>query len=132
MAALQVGLRQWGLDAGTVDGVLGPKTAHALETFQRRAGITIDGVPGPGTRRAFGLYGRYELGDRAISLGADGRDVAELQFLLAWHGFPSGEIDGSFGARTRVTLRRFQLATASSSERTPAPLARCAKGWKRR
>ena len=39
---------------------------------------------------------------------AFGWDVAELQFLLAWHGFPSGPFDGHFGGRTAGAVRRFQ------------------------
>jgi len=34
--------------------------------------------------------------------------VAALQLTLAWHGFPSGSIDGGFGSRTDAALRRFQ------------------------
>jgi murein DD-endopeptidase MepM/ murein hydrolase activator NlpD len=34
--------------------------------------------------------------------------VAELQFLLAWHGFPSGSMDGGFGSHTKAALIRFQ------------------------
>ena len=30
------------------------------------------------------------------------------QFMLAWHGFPSGTLDGHFGARTAAAVRRFQ------------------------
>jgi murein DD-endopeptidase MepM/ murein hydrolase activator NlpD len=37
-----------------------------------------------------------------------GWDVAALQFLLAWHGFPSGPFDGELGDRTEASLRRFQ------------------------
>ncbi len=37
-----------------------------------------------------------------------GWDVAQVQFLLAWHGFPSGSMDGAFGARGVRALRRFQ------------------------
>ena len=44
VAALQVGLRTHGLYAGTVDGVLGPRTERALMRFQRRAGLSPDGV----------------------------------------------------------------------------------------
>src|SRR5919198_1548258 len=43
-----------------------------------------------------------------LALHAFGWDVAELQFLLAWHGFPSGPFDGHFGGRTAGALRRFQ------------------------
>jgi murein DD-endopeptidase MepM/ murein hydrolase activator NlpD len=41
-------------------------------------------------------------------LGSAGFDVAELQFLLAWHGFPSATIDGGFGSHTEAALIRFQ------------------------
>lgn len=34
--------------------------------------------------------------------------MAALQFLLAWHGFPSATIDGGLGAHTSSALRRFQ------------------------
>jgi murein DD-endopeptidase MepM/ murein hydrolase activator NlpD len=34
--------------------------------------------------------------------------VAAVQFMLAWHGFPSGPLDGSFGARTERALKKFE------------------------
>jgi murein DD-endopeptidase MepM/ murein hydrolase activator NlpD len=34
--------------------------------------------------------------------------VLALQFALAWHGFPSGSLDGAFGAHTDAAVRRFQ------------------------
>jgi murein DD-endopeptidase MepM/ murein hydrolase activator NlpD len=37
-----------------------------------------------------------------------GWDVAALQFLLAWHGFPSGTLDGDFGPRTGRALHLYQ------------------------
>jgi murein DD-endopeptidase MepM/ murein hydrolase activator NlpD len=109
VAALQVGLRQRGFYGGTVDGVLGPGTVSALQRFQRRARLTADGVPGPRTRRALGRYGkRAPLGGRLLGVGARGWDVAALQFALAWHGFPSGNLDGHFGRSTARALRKFQ------------------------
>jgi murein DD-endopeptidase MepM/ murein hydrolase activator NlpD len=30
------------------------------------------------------------------------------QFMLAWHGFPSGALDGHLGQRTTAAVRRFQ------------------------
>jgi hypothetical protein len=108
VAALQVGLSARGLYAGTIDGVAGPTTAAAVRAFQRRAHLPADGLAGPRTRAALGRYGRHTLGSRALSVRAFGWDVAELQFLLAWHGFPSGPFDGRFGARTAAAMRRFQ------------------------
>ena len=63
---------------------------------------------GPATRKALGRYGRGTLGRRQLDVGAIGWDVAELQFSLAWHGFPSGLLDGRFGPRTHAALRMFQ------------------------
>jgi murein DD-endopeptidase MepM/ murein hydrolase activator NlpD len=48
------------------------------------------------------------LGSRPLAPGARGWDVAALQFLLAWHGFPSATIDGGLGVHTERALRRFQ------------------------
>ena len=108
IAAVQVALRAKGLYDGTVDGFAGPGTRSAVRSLQRRAGLASDGIPGPQTLRALGRRGRPRLGHRALTLGNSGFDVAELQFLLAWHGFPSATIDGGFGSHTVAALRRFQ------------------------
>ena len=107
-AALQVALRARGFYTGPVDGIAGPATAAAVRRLQRRARIPVDGIVGPRTRRALGLRGRPPLGRRVMAPGHIGWDVAELQFMLAWHGFPSGTFDGVFGRRTGQTVRRFQ------------------------
>lgn len=109
IAALQVGLRARGLYAGTVDGVLGSTTVDAVRQLQLRKGLVADGVPGPKTRAALGRYGRWApLGRRSLTLGNRGWDVAALQFSLAWHGFPSGPMDGYLGKRTQRALQKFQ------------------------
>jgi peptidoglycan hydrolase-like protein with peptidoglycan-binding domain len=108
VAALQVALSARGLYTGTIDGLAGPSTTAAVLAFQRRAHLPVDGVVGPRTRAALGRYGRHTLGSRRLARRAFGWDVAELQFLLAWHGFPSGVFDGRFGRHTAGALRRFQ------------------------
>ena len=109
IAALQVGLRQRALYAGTVDGVLGPGTVSGVRRLQRRANLPVDGVLGPRTKQALGKYGRKPpLGGRILTAGTHGWDVAALQFALASHGFPSGRLDGQFGASTGRALRKFQ------------------------
>jgi hypothetical protein len=108
LAALQVALHARGLYFGAIDGVKGPDTTTAIKRFQRRAGLTPNGSPGTQTRRALGRYGLHVLGSRPLARGASGWDVAALQFLLAWHGFPSATIDGGLGLHTDRALRRFQ------------------------
>ena len=108
LAALQVALQSRGLYAGAIDGVKGPGTITAIKRFQRRVGLTPNGIPGTATRKALGRYGTHVLGSRPLTRGATGWDVAALQFLLAWRGFPSATIDGGLGVRTELALRRFQ------------------------
>ena len=108
VAALQVALRAAGAYLGDVDGLRGPDTEDALVSFQERVGLVPDGIAGPRTRRALGDLGTPELGSRPLTIGARGWDVAELQFKLAWHGFPSGPFDGAFGPRLEAAVRRFQ------------------------
>lgn len=108
VASLQVALREQGLYLGTIDGVEGRQTRVALRTLQRRSGLTTDGLVGPQTRRALGRLGKHPLGSRNLRAGAIGWDVASLQFLIAWHGFPSGSLDGVFGPRLGSALRRYQ------------------------
>ena len=108
VAALQVTLRHHHVYRGPVDGIVGQATTAAVMRFQRRHGLTPDGVAGPKTRRAFGRFARHVLGSRVLAPGMTGWDVAELQFALAWHGFPSATIDGGFGKHLERALIRFQ------------------------
>jgi murein DD-endopeptidase MepM/ murein hydrolase activator NlpD len=108
IAALQVALRSKGLYSGTVDGFAGPGTSAAVRRLQRRAGLAVDGVAGPQTLGALGRRGRPRLGTRMLRRGMSGFDVAELQFLLAWHGFPNATIDGGFGSHVEAAVIRFQ------------------------
>ena len=134
VAALQVTLRHHHVYAGVIDGVVGPRTTAAIVRFQRRHRLTPDGVVGPATRRAFGRFARHGFGARALAVGTSGWDVAALQFALAWHGFPSGPIDGGFGAHTGWALIRFQrwarvgadgVAGAATFRALRRPLPRC-------
>jgi peptidoglycan hydrolase-like protein with peptidoglycan-binding domain len=49
VAVLQTELSEAGVDAGSADGVFGPKTLEAVITFQRDFQLTVDGLVGPQT-----------------------------------------------------------------------------------
>jgi murein DD-endopeptidase MepM/ murein hydrolase activator NlpD len=125
-AALQVALRAVGLYGATIDGIRGPGTRSAVLAFQRRHGLVADGIVGPATRRALGRRGRPAWGSRALRRGARGWDVAMLQFRLARHGFPSGTIDGGFGAHLDAALRRFQRWRGLAADGVAGPGTRAA------
>jgi peptidoglycan hydrolase-like protein with peptidoglycan-binding domain len=108
IAGLQVALRSWGLYHGTIDGVSGPQTTHAIRAFQRRAGLQVDGIAGPQTRRALGRVGYPLFGRRTLRRGMHGWDVAALQFILRRSGVSPGLVDGYFGRETTRALRRYQ------------------------
>jgi murein DD-endopeptidase MepM/ murein hydrolase activator NlpD len=121
VAALQVALYARGTYHGTIDGVCGPQTERAVFRLQRRAGLAVDGLVGPQTRRALGKLGRHAIGSRVLVLGRRGWDVSALQFLLAWHGFPSGNFDGHLGPRTDAALRGYQRWAGLSVDGAAGP-----------
>jgi peptidoglycan hydrolase-like protein with peptidoglycan-binding domain len=121
VAALQVGLAGKALYGADVDGFAGPATITALKKLPGAAG-PLDAA----TRAALGTFGTTQLGDRPLLAGCRGWDVAELQFLLAWHGFPSGHFDGVFGDRTTAALMRFQRWAGIDAIGVAGPATRAA------
>ncbi len=73
---LQRALTRAGMLEGAADGIFGPKTFKAVQTFQRVAGLTPDGIAGPRTWRALkpalDRTKRYRLksGDRPSTVAA--------------------------------------------------------------
>ena len=102
---MQVRLHRGGMYEGPTSGVPDPALAAAVRVFQRRHGLVPDGVVGAATLDALGAR---RLGSRALFLGDRGWDVTELEFELAWHGFPSGDFDRVVGPRVVRAIRRFQ------------------------
>ena len=113
VAALQVGLVRQGLYVGPVDGLEGPATQQAVAAL-RKNGATR-------ARSALGTYGKYELGARTLRVGDSGWDVAELQFLLAWHGFPSALFTGVFESHVKRALIRYQRWAGAAPDGVAGP-----------
>jgi murein DD-endopeptidase MepM/ murein hydrolase activator NlpD len=141
VAALQVGLVQRGLYVGPVDGLEGPATRQAVDALEKRARFSNSTVAVSRIRAALGGWGKYELGGRALRIGHSGWDVAELQFLLAWHGFPSALFTGRFESHVEAALVRYQRwaglgadgiagpRTISSLESAPLPSCPIRLAW---
>ena len=52
---IQTKLKRWGYYTGSVDGVFGAKTKAAVQSFQRKNGLTADGIVGNATAKAMGV-----------------------------------------------------------------------------
>lgn len=59
--------------------------------------------------------------DAALRRGASGERVRALQLQLAWHGFPSGPVDGRFGLRVTGALKRFQRSAGLVADGVAGP-----------
>ena len=111
-----------------IDGEFGPATETAVKAFQKLFGLTQDGVIGRATwdklyqqsqvlRTSDGLVRAYRLlpwPGLTLAQGAQGVDVAWLQFLLEYIAYfydevqaPDG-VDGIFGSSTKASLESFQ------------------------
>jgi peptidoglycan hydrolase-like protein with peptidoglycan-binding domain len=115
--ALQRRLRTLGLRPGAVDGLFGPQTKAAVESFQHVAGLQEDGIIGPKTRRALRRASAPLLG-RGAGYDKPGGSVRvrTLQRQLRSLGLRPGPIDGLYGPRTTAAVARFQRDHGSRSD----------------
>jgi N-acetylmuramoyl-L-alanine amidase len=107
---LQRRLVALGFGPGAIDSIFGPRTAGAVEDFQRDRGLDVDAICGPQTWAALVEAG-YGLGSRLLYVTRPpqrGEDVAELQRRLGHLGFDAGRVDGIFGPESADAVREFQ------------------------
>ena len=116
VAALQVALRAQGLYPGPIDGVSGPLTRAGVIELQKRHGIRATGKVGHATRCELGKLGQPLLGQRLLSRGRVGWDVASLEFRLRGFGLSARRIDGRFDAATAKALRRYQRSRGLTAD----------------
>jgi N-acetylmuramoyl-L-alanine amidase len=90
---LQATLGRIGFDCGRVDGIFGPRTASALEDFQRNSGLLIDGVCGPVTVRALQILVRQTGSGPGVStlreleaLTSTARALTDLRVVVGQFG----------------------------------------------
>lgn len=102
---LQYLLRAHG-HTGVVDGIFGPGTHAAVDTFQKSKSLGVDGIVGPHTWGALIVQ---------VSLGSTGEAVRGAQEEFQFRnlsGAPSQgiQVDGIFGPMTNGAVRGFQQA----------------------
>jgi N-acetylmuramoyl-L-alanine amidase len=95
---LQSRLAHLGFDCGKVDGIFGPRTAQALQGFQRNCGLLVDGICGTET---------VALMDRLALQSGDGPGIAALReqetLLCAGRGLDGCKVViGQFGGASAV------------------------------
>ncbi len=108
---LQILLKQRGFYEGEVDGVIGQSTTAALIKAQQAYGLIADGFAGPLTMRALLAGGtNVPLAQPAFNQLPQPQDVANIQRLLQERGFYDGFLDGIYGARTKSSILKAQMA----------------------
>ena len=95
--ALQKRLAKLGFAPGPVDGAYGPRTAAAVEAFQKLADLDQSGRA---DARTVAALEDFETDVRVLEAGQKGRAVKELQRRLASGPFDPGPADGEYGTKT--------------------------------
>jgi N-acetylmuramoyl-L-alanine amidase len=111
-----------------VDGIFGPRTAAALEDFQRNSGLLVDGVCGPITVRALQILARQTGSGPGVStvreleaLTSTTRSLTDLRVVVGQFGGLS-----SLSRRLVQALRHRSARVAASDEPDAAAQAAAA------
>ena len=111
VTALQGELCRLGFDAGRVDGIFGPRTAHALLEFQRSCGMPGDGVCGPDTVRSLDRMGRQSGQGPGVSV------LREAERIHALSKFVDCRlVVGQFGGLSSVARAVARAARAKGAD----------------
>lgn len=104
-----------GTPATTGYGVFGPKTSSVLFSVFPMMNTSTSTVRSATTTPPVVIY-------RTLSRGQHGKDVSQLQRLLAEDSdlYPEGDISGYFGAATERAVKRFQMKHNIVATGTPA------------
>jgi peptidoglycan hydrolase-like protein with peptidoglycan-binding domain len=86
------------------DGTFGKDTVTAVRRFQERNGLIADGYVGPQTKE---LLMSSDAEANALTIGASGRDVEEIQQRLKELNYLK-KVTGYYGSDTEAAVRNFQ------------------------
>ena len=101
---LQTRLNAGGYYSGPITGYYGRLTQAAVKRFQRAKKLPVVGKAGSKTYAAL----RSSEGIVARQPNRSSTAVAQIQRRLIAQGYDAGKIDGIYGAKTRVAVKRFQ------------------------
>jgi peptidoglycan hydrolase-like protein with peptidoglycan-binding domain len=94
-------------DALPEDGIFGADTKAAVLHAQARYFMDADGIVGQKTWQL--LFSQANIFLPTLDFGSAGDLVLQVQTRLLRNGYDIGAIDGDYGARTKNTVRKFQL-----------------------
>jgi hypothetical protein len=113
VTAIQYLLRFHGQNP-TPDGIYGPQTRTAVQTFQNQEGLSVDGIVGPQTWAAL-------IQGAQVSQGKSGDAVRAVQTLLRDKYSYGINVDGIFGPKTASAVRDFQSGSNLTSDGIVGP-----------
>lgn len=99
---LQTLLKAKGYYTGKIDGIYGPLTKAAVESYQKAMGLKVDGIVGKKTWAAL-------LAVPIVGIPAN-PTTADIQARLHEWGFAAvvGAVDGKKGRKTKAGIKQFQ------------------------
>lgn len=98
VSALQTDLRTLGYYQGEIDGIFGPQTVAAIESFQEENGLPVTGLVDPPTQAAI----------QAALGGQESAQVGALQAILIAAGYYDGTVDGQWSPEVEAALIAMQ------------------------
>jgi len=107
---VQVLLKIYGYNPGSVDGVLGGRTRDAIERFQKDAGLKESRFVDQETWRKLAFFRKAGL------IRGNELNISQVQTLLKKAGFSPGKPDGNFGAKTKSAVMAFQKASRLTAD----------------
>jgi len=103
---LQTKLKRWGYYFGTVDGKYGAATKTAVQSFQKKNGLTADGIAGPATLKALGMQTSGSTNTGSSSGGSSNQDGNLYLLAQLVYGEARGEPYKGQVAVAAVVLNR--------------------------